>query len=141
MGRCRGSGIRHRCVDLRSCRPAYSAGRAADTPPTRTGRSSALGLRSHSVRNRARRIVLRVRGLLRIGVRRDRQARRPLAHLVLRSQWLFLRRSMTLLGLLRLLRALRLTLLALLLTLLWRCKTSLTATSHDAAEKTITRGD
>ena len=140
MGRCRRSGIRHRCVDLRSCRSAYSAGRAADTPPARTGRSSALGLRSHSVRNRARRIVLRVRGLLRIGVRRDRQARRSLAHLVLRSQWLFLR-SMALLGLLRLLRALGLTLLALLLTLLWWCKTSLTATGHNAAEKTITRGD
>lgn len=84
---------------------------------------------------------MRVGSLLRTGVRGDRKTRRPLAHLVLRSQWLFLRGSMALLGLLRLLRALRLTLLALLLALLWRRETSLTAASHDAAKKTIAGSD
>jgi hypothetical protein len=141
LRRRRGSGVRDRCVDLRSCRPAYSARRATNAPPTGTGRSSALWLRSHSVGDGARRVVLRVRSLLRTGVRRDRKTRRSLAHLVLRSQRLFLRGSMALLRLLRLLRTLRLTLLALLLTLLWRCETSLTATSHDTAKKAIAWGD
>jgi hypothetical protein len=84
---------------------------------------------------------LRVGSLLRTGVRGDRKTRRPLAHLMLRSQRLFLRRGMALLRLLRLLRALRLTLLGWLLTLLWRCETSLTAASHDTAEKAIAGGD
>jgi hypothetical protein len=73
--------------------------------------------------------------------RRDRKARRTLAHLVLRSQGLFLRRSVALLRLLLLLGTLRLALLALLLTLLRGGKASLTATSHNATEKTIAGGD
>lgn len=85
---------------------------------------------------------MRVRSLLCIRVRRrDRKARRTLAHLVLRSQGLLLRRGVALLRLLLLLGTLGLALLALLLALLRGGKTSLTATSHDAAEKTIAGGN
>jgi len=91
------SRVRHGRVDLRSSR-SNGTWWTTDTPSTGAGRGGALRLGAHPVGNGARRIVLRVRSLLRVGVRRrNRQSRRPLAHLVLRSQRLFLRRGMPLL--------------------------------------------
>lgn len=134
------SRVRHGGVNLGSSR-SDGTWWTTDTPSTGAGRGGTLGLGAHPIGNGARRIVLRVRCLLRVRVRRrDGKSRRPLAHLVLRSQRLLLR-SMSLLRLLLLLRALGLALLTLLLARLRRNETSLATASHDATKKTIARSD
>lgn len=135
------SRVRHGGINL-GCSRSDGTWWTTDTPSTGAGRGGALRLGAHPIGDRARRIVLRVRCLLRVRVRRgDGKSRRPLAHLVLRSQRLLLGRGMSLLRLLLLLRTLRLALLTLLLAWLRRNETSLATASHDATEKTIARSD
>lgn len=120
LRRLRASGIGDGSVDLRSG-GANSIGRTAGSSPARARRCCALGrLRAHAVRGGTWRVRLLVRRLLLARVRRHGKARRrPLSHLVLRTHLLFLRRGV----------------------LLGRGEAGLVATSHDAAEKVVSRGN